>query len=46
MTAKATTTLATEDPLPTTPVRKSGNEGAYDSDMDRMREALKASVVR
>lgn len=46
MTARATTTLDTEDPLPSAPMRKPGNEGAYDSDMEYMKEALRTSVVR
>jgi ATP-dependent protease ClpP protease subunit len=46
MTARATTTLPTEDPLPTTPIKKGGNESAYQGDFDTMREALRVATVK
>jgi ATP-dependent protease ClpP protease subunit len=46
MTARATTTLPTEDPLPTTPIKKGRNESAYQGDFDTMREALRVATVK
>ena len=46
MTARATMTLPTEDPLPTSPIKKAGNESAYQGDIDTMREALRVATVK
>lgn len=46
MTAKPTSTLPVEDPLPSAQFKKEGNQLAYENDLEEMKEALRASVSK